>query len=156
HLRLGVDAILVTRGGGSLEDLWTFNERVVADAAHACSIPLVAAIGHESDTTLIELIADLRCSTPTQAAMRLVPAADDLLKQIDHHDHRLRFLLHRAVERQAERLTASRRHLAGAIRHRVVEARSRLEHLAGRLAHLKPHALVTARHQRIAVMADRL
>ena len=51
--RLGIDAILVTRGGGSVEDLWAFNERVVADAAHTCGLPLVAAIGHESDTTVI-------------------------------------------------------------------------------------------------------
>lgn len=156
HERLGVDAILVTRGGGSLEDLWAFNERVVADPAFHCSIPLVAAIGHESDTTLIELIADLRCSTPTQAAMRLVPAAQDLHKQVDHHEHRLHFLLNRVVERQSERLAASRRHLHSAIRHRVGASRSRLEQLAGRLAHLRPQTIVTNRHQRVAVMADRL
>ena len=60
-----LDAILVTRGGGSMEDLWSFNERVVADAAWNCSIPIVAAIGHESDTTVIELVADVRAATPT-------------------------------------------------------------------------------------------
>lgn len=156
HQRLGVDAILVTRGGGSLEDLWAFNERVVADAAYRCSIPLVAAIGHESDTTLIELIADLRCSTPTQAAMRLVPAAQDLHRQIDHHSHRLHLLIHRAIERQSERLDGCRRGLEHAVRHRTGTARAKLERLAGRLTQLKPHTIVTARHQRIAVMQDRL
>lgn len=156
HQRLGVDAMLVTRGGGSLEDLWAFNERIVADAAYNCSIPLVAAIGHESDTTLIELIADLRCSTPTQAAMRLVPAAEDLHKQIDHHDHRLRFLVHRSVERHGERLAACSKHLYAAVRHCVGSSRSKVEQLAGRLAHLKPHALVTQRHERVAIMSDRL
>ena len=66
---LGIDAIIVTRGGGSMEDLWAFNEREVADAALACHTPLVAAIGHESDTTIIELVADARAATPTQAVM---------------------------------------------------------------------------------------
>ena len=89
HQRLAVDAIIVTRGGGSMEDLWAFNERIVADAAFRCSIPLVAAIGHESDTTVIELVADLRAATPTQAAMRLVPSRDELGQQADHLGHRL-------------------------------------------------------------------
>lgn len=156
HQQLGVDAILVTRGGGSLEDLWAFNERIVADAAYNCSIPLVAAIGHESDTTLIELIADQRCSTPTQAAMRLVPAADELHKQVDHYQHRLNFLVRRCVEQQSHRLTASHKHLHSAIRHGVSDARSRLERLANRLAHLKPHVLLSDRHRRLAVLQDRL
>jgi exodeoxyribonuclease VII large subunit len=102
HERLGVDAILVTRGGGSIEDLWAFNERIVADAAYECSIPLVAAIGHESDTTVIELVADLRASTPTQAAMRLVPDAAELHKQVNHHEQRLG-VSHAAHDRTAAR-----------------------------------------------------
>jgi len=71
--RLGVDVLVVTRGGGSREDLQPFNERVVADAAFRSRLPLVAAIGHESDLSVIELVADLRASTPTQAAMLLLP-----------------------------------------------------------------------------------
>ncbi|MFN9077462.1 MAG: exodeoxyribonuclease VII large subunit, partial [bacterium] len=71
HRELEIDAVIVTRGGGSREDLWAFNERVVADAAFALPIPLVAAIGHEVDTSVIELVADRRASTPTQAAMLL-------------------------------------------------------------------------------------
>ncbi|MCI0363840.1 MAG: exodeoxyribonuclease VII large subunit, partial [Phycisphaerales bacterium] len=82
--KLGVDVILVTRGGGAIEDLWAFNERVVADAVFACRLPVVAAIGHESDTTVIELVADVRASTPTQAAMRVVPSAQELCKQIEY------------------------------------------------------------------------
>ena len=69
----GIDAIIVTRGGGSLEDLWAFNEVVVAEAIRACAVPVVAAIGHETDVTIAELVADRRCSTPTQAAMAVVP-----------------------------------------------------------------------------------
>ena len=66
--RLGIDAIILTRGGGSIEDLWAFNEAAPALAVAACRVPIVAAIGHESDTTLCELVADHRASTPTQAA----------------------------------------------------------------------------------------
>ena len=108
---LGIDAILVTRGGGSAEDLWAFNERVVADAVYECAVPVVAAIGHESDTTVIELVADARAATPTQAVMRLVPEARELHRQVDHLEHRLRFLTERHLERQRERLEAAARHV---------------------------------------------
>jgi len=108
--RLGVDAILVTRGGGSAEDLWAFNDRAVADAVFDCSLPLVAAIGHESDTTVIELVADLRAATPTQAVMHLIPAGARLREQIDHLNERLTFLLRRALERGRQRLETLARH----------------------------------------------
>ncbi len=131
---LGVDALIVTRGGGSMEDLWTFNERVVADAAFGCSLPLVAAIGHESDTTVIELVADRRAATPTQAAMALVPSAEDLLRQVAHLEHRLLVLLKRRVAEARHRATALARHEAfrdpGA---RLRRERLRIDALAERL-----------------------
>jgi exodeoxyribonuclease VII large subunit len=179
HERLGVDAILVTRGGGAIEDLWAFNERIVADATFACSVPLVAAIGHESDTTVIELVADLRAATPTQAAMRLVPAAEELARQIGHLEHRLIFLTRRRIEQARDRLTSIERHetfrdprliirqavdrvrdldrdLGRVIRGRVIQDRARLESLAGRFDRLRPHRLVGRRHERLAVLAHRL
>lgn len=132
--RLGVDAILVTRGGGSVEDLWAFNERVVADAAYECRLPLVAAIGHESDTTVIELVADVRAATPTQAVMRMIPSADELTGQLDHLDHRLRLLVRRLVERQRQRLDAAARSaLLRDPRALVQRAAEKLVALAGRL-----------------------
>src|SRR5690606_29352095 len=88
--RLGIDAILVTRGGGSMEDLWAFNERVVAEAIVQCPLPVVAAIGHETDTTIAELVADERCATPTQAAMRLSPDRAELTRQLSSVQRRLR------------------------------------------------------------------
>ncbi|HRP61851.1 MAG TPA: exodeoxyribonuclease VII large subunit [Phycisphaerales bacterium] len=179
HAELGVDAILVTRGGGSMEDLWAFNERIVADAAYTCSIPMVAAVGHESDTTLIELIADVRASTPTQAIMRLVPDAKELHQQVSHHAHRLDALARRLVERKRERLAAITRHeafrdpelllrraaerteivfrtLERVVRGRVSEARSRLERCAAHLEALRPMTLISGRHRRLAVAEDRL
>lgn len=176
---LGVDAILVTRGGGSAEDLWTFNERVVADAAFTCELPIVAAIGHESDTTVIELVADVRAATPTQAVMRLIPVSSQLLEQVHHLDHRLNSLMVRLVERQRERLavitrttlfrdpgslvreakTAIGRHqrdLRRALRARVIHEQARLERLAGRLQRLRPEALASQHRQWLAVLDDRL
>jgi exodeoxyribonuclease VII large subunit len=108
--RLGVDALLLTRGGGSLEDLAAFNERPVADAIHACCLPVVAAIGHESDTTVAELVADLRASTPTQAAMRLVPAAAELLQEVEHVEHRLVTLVRGVIQQRSERLRLVQMH----------------------------------------------
>jgi exodeoxyribonuclease VII large subunit len=131
---LGIDAILVTRGGGSAEDLWAFNERVVADAAYGCGLPLVAAIGHESDTTVIELVADLRAATPTQAVMRLIPSEAQLQEQVGHLADRLRFLLGRHLERQRQRLQLAERFALfrdpGAL---VRQAREAVGALGGRL-----------------------
>ena len=128
--RLGIDAMLVTRGGGSAEDLWTFNERVVADAVFHARLPVVAAIGHESDTTVIELVADLRAATPTQAMMRLLPDAKALEEQLDHQLARLALLVRRQVER----------------------ARQRLEALARHELLRRPHAVVARLGERIAVL----
>lgn len=107
--RLDIDAVVLTRGGGSIEDLWAFNERIVAEAIYACQVPVVAAIGHETDTTVAELVADRRCSTPTQAAMVLVPDQRELQQQLDHLSHRMQSVLRRRID-------SERRHLAAVSR----------------------------------------
>jgi exodeoxyribonuclease VII large subunit len=154
--RLGVDAILVTRGGGSIEDLWAFNERVVADAVLRCHLPVVAAIGHESDTTVIELVADRRAATPTQAIMHLVPDGADLARQVEHLQHRLRSLVRRRLERERERLDAVVRHELFARPEVLVErGRRQLEHLE--LHFRRALRLRTADDRaRLALLADRL
>jgi exodeoxyribonuclease VII large subunit len=108
--RLGIEAIILTRGGGSIEDLWAFNERVVADAIYACAIPIVAAIGHETDTTIAELVADRRCATPTQAAMTLIPAGEALSQQVTQIEQRLTMLAQRYVRHERQRLDGLSRH----------------------------------------------
>lgn len=108
--RLGIDAIILTRGGGSMEDLWAFNERVVADAVYRCPLPIVAAIGHETDTTVAELVADQRCATPTQAAMTLVPDRASLQQQVRQLEGRMNMLLRRELQHARQRLEGVARH----------------------------------------------
>jgi exodeoxyribonuclease VII large subunit len=110
HERLAIDAIILTRGGGSLEDLWAFNERLVADAVFKCPVPIAAAIGHETDTTIAELVADLRCSTPTQAAARLVPDARAERQRVEQCTSRLSSSLRRNVQHARTRLDALAQH----------------------------------------------
>ncbi|QQE12116.1 exodeoxyribonuclease VII large subunit [Planctomycetota bacterium] len=110
YREFGIDAIILTRGGGSIEDLWAFNERIVADAVYACNLPVVAAIGHETDTTIAELVADHRCSTPTQAAMMLVPDGRAMWQQIRQLEDRLKLLTERVARNDADRLRHVIRH----------------------------------------------
>lgn len=138
---LGIDAILVTRGGGSMEDLWAFNERVVAQAIVESTLPVVAAIGHETDTTIAELVADERCSTPTQAATKLTPDRRALLREIDAAERRAMLAVERRVEDlrdDADRL--GQRLLHGAER-RVSAARKRVDRAGLMLERLRPTEL---------------
>jgi exodeoxyribonuclease VII large subunit len=151
-----VDAILVTRGGGSREDLWAFNERIVADATFKCSLPIVAAIGHESDVSIIELVADLRAATPTQAIMRLIPSADDLEQQLAHQSKRLAMLVARRLEGARESTAQSARHLHQSIAAAMQARQVALERLSGRLERVRPLALVSQRRERLAVLVERL
>lgn len=173
---IGVEAIVVTRGGGSMEDLWAFNERAVAEAIVRCPLPVVAAIGHETDTTIAELVADLRCATPTQAAMRLIPDREALGRQLDNLARRmgsgvtrhLQTERHRLVsaarhpllsdprsiiDLASERLDARARRASGAAASRLAIARRHLDSLALRLERHRPgvrHAKIGARIEHLA------
>ena len=105
------DILIVARGGGSIEDLWGFNEEVVARAAAASEIPLVSAVGHETDTTLIDFAADRRAPTPTAAAEISVPVRSELLADLAGNEARLSRGMARNIDMLRQSITALARHL---------------------------------------------
>jgi exodeoxyribonuclease VII large subunit len=105
------DVLIVARGGGSLEDLWTFNEESVVRAAAASTIPLISAIGHETDTTLLDFVASKRAPTPTAAAEMAVPVIADLWATLSAYESRLHAAMQRHLSWRAERITAISRGL---------------------------------------------
>ncbi len=105
------DLLIVARGGGSLEDLWGFNEEIVARAAADSAIPLISAVGHETDWSVLDLVADFRAPTPTKAAEWAVPKQSELLERVGELGHRLTLANRRAVEARRTRLLAASRGL---------------------------------------------
>jgi exodeoxyribonuclease VII large subunit len=105
------DLIIVARGGGSIEDLWGFNEEVVVRAAAASAIPLISAVGHETDWTLIDYAADLRAPTPTAAAERAVPVRSDLIDHVQGLSMRMRRCAHKHLEDRRARVVSAGRGL---------------------------------------------
>ena len=145
------DLLIVARGGGSIEDLWAFNEEIVVRAAAASQIPLISAVGHETDTTLIDFAADLRAPTPTAAAEMAVPVRAELMTRIDSLARRSTSGWQRSQEARRTELRAAARALPTADE-LLALARQRLDHATARL----PRALI-AQHQidRVKFSRDR-
>ena len=103
------DLVIVARGGGSIEDLWAFNDEAVVRAVADCTIPIISAVGHETDTTLCDFAADLRAPTPTAAAEIAVPVRSDLLQRVGQFGLRMSNTVRKRLDLAAERLEAQRR-----------------------------------------------
>ncbi len=99
----GVDVVIVGRGGGSIEDLWAFNEEVVARAIATCPVPVISAVGHESDVTIADFVADYRAPTPSAAAEIVVAAKDEFFGRIDRLEERLRASVRARIQRMTRR-----------------------------------------------------
>jgi exodeoxyribonuclease VII large subunit len=160
-----VDVIVVARGGGSVEDLWAFNEEIVARAAFASPVPLVSGVGHETDTTIIDFVADVRAPTPSAAAELVTPDRWELLEALGRlrgtldlaiadlladHQHRVDHAVAR-IEAQAPmaRIERGRQSVDDLVRraetrltHRIALDKARITGMQAQLAALNPRAIL--------------
>lgn len=150
------DVIILARGGGSLEELWSFNEEAVARSIFQSEIPVVSAIGHETDYTLADFTADLRAATPTAAAELAVPCREDLLERVQHLKERLKAIMKRDVaqeKRYLEKLASSRALLVPA--ELTARLHQSLDHLGEKLSQAMDRRL-SARREGLALAGARL
>jgi exodeoxyribonuclease VII large subunit len=133
-----LDVVIVGRGGGSKEDLWAFNSELVARAVAAAPVPVISAIGHETDVTLCDLVADFRASTPSAAAAAATPNRDEVLDVLAHLGARLSRGLVSRVDRASERIERNRDRLSGVMARRLERHRHQLATASGRLDALSP------------------
>jgi len=177
--RQDCDVILLVRGGGSLEDLWAFNEEIVARAIVACNIPIISGVGHEVDFTIADFAADVRAPTPSAAAELISPDQDVYLQSFNWYQQRLQQLILNKIERhneqlgwlqkrlnqqhpvnylqqQAQKLDELEQKLYMAWQYLVKDQQYRLQNLLGRLLSASPKYAISSGQQRTSELTHRL
>jgi len=129
-----IDLIILTRGGGSIEDLWPFNDEAVARAVHCSILPVITAVGHETDFTIADFVADMRAATPTAAAVAALPDRGELLDSLTRLDQRL----------------------AQGVQRRVIREKQYLDHVVGERFYRRPRERVKASCDHLAQLSDKL
>jgi exodeoxyribonuclease VII large subunit len=171
------NAIIVGRGGGSLEDLWAFNEEVVARAIYASQLPIISAVGHEVDFTIADLVADYRAPTPSAAAEKITPDQFELMQKVDQFQRQLEFIMAQRILRLSEKITHQQqrlKHPGDALAEKKIRATELTQRLQQsldyqlRLKHqqfetqkqlfkqLKPQQLLAQYSQQITLLSQRL
>lgn len=151
-----IDVIIIGRGGGSMESLWAFNTEAVARAIAACPLPIISAVGHETDTTIADLVADRRAPTPSAAAEIAVPERAVLLSTVESLERRARLALARLHERAQGRQTRAVSRLAAAMDAQLRTRERRLTAVQRRLAAVEPSARVTRARARLSRLLRQL
>jgi exodeoxyribonuclease VII large subunit len=151
-----VDVIVVTRGGGSIEDLWEFNEEIVARAIFNSAVPIVSAVGHEIDFTICDFVADLRAPTPSAAAELIVPDIADLRRHMDNCARALGRELFNRVRDAQQRFDHARETLRRCLGHKIDSYRRGLLHIAAALHARSPARELIIRRNRLVDLNRRL
>lgn len=153
---LGVDVIIVGRGGGSIEDLWAFNEETVARALFSCHTPVISAVGHETDTTIADFVADLRAPTPSAAAELAVADVTAWLQALDEDALQLQRIMQRMIKDARSRLRECELRMRYAKpQQRLMQQKQRLDEYEERLRRAMQSLLEQTRHQ-LALIEERL
>jgi exodeoxyribonuclease VII large subunit len=140
--KLKLDILIVGRGGGSMEDLWAFNEEVLARAIYDSKIPVISAVGHEIDTTIADLVADARASTPTKAGVVAVPDIRQVLEDLENKRRSLNKNIVLSVQYQGQQLDDIFTKLAKVIKESLAEGKDKLHRFYEQIVKIEPHRLL--------------